>query len=105
MAENLKSVDGKCRLDLLPWEALEQIADAFEHGAIKYDVEDWRNLGSWRMYLGATLRHVGKWAMGQDMDPDTGGKVHHLAMAGACIMILLTAARVGLGRDDRAGKS
>lgn len=91
---------GKAPLDLLPWEALGPVAEAFACGARKYRRDNWRSLTSRRVYLGAALRHLAAWAMREDTDPDSG--LPHLAHAAASVLILLTAEIHGLGEDDRA---
>lgn len=101
MAENLKPATGKSRLDLIPWEALGPVADAFEHGLKKYELDNWRCLKSRRLYFAALMRHLGAWMMRKGKDPESG--LSHLAHAGACILILITAEELDLGKDDRPG--
>ena len=101
MAENLKPSAGKSRLDLLPWEALGPVAAAFEHGLKKYELDNWRHLKSRRLYFAAAMRHMGAWMMREEKDPESG--LSHLAHVAACILILITAEELGLGKDDRPG--
>lgn len=95
---NLKP-DGKVRLDLLPFDALTEVAKAYEHGNLKYEEWNWLLGAKWSRYIAATLRHLFAWALGEDKDPDSG--LSHLAHAGASVLILLTYERRGLGEDDR----
>ena len=90
---------GKIRLDLIPFDALDEIARALEYGAIKYSEGQWEGGFEWRRLIGATLRHVTSWARGQDKDLESG--VSHLAHAGAMILFLLSHELRGLGKDNR----
>lgn len=99
--EDRKPQTGKCRLDLLPFEALGPIANVFEHGLEKYGLDNWRQLSTRRLYFAAIMRHLLAWMMREEKDPDSG--LSHLAHAGACILILITAEDIGLGKDDRPG--
>jgi hypothetical protein len=90
---------GKVRLDLLPYESLEEIGKVLTFGASKYDDHNWRGGMAWSRLLGALLRHIFAWASGQDKDPETG--LSHLAHAGCCIVFLLSYEKLGAGEDDR----
>jgi hypothetical protein len=90
---------GKTPLDLLPFESLIEIGKVLEFGKKKYAAHKWREGMAWSRLLGALLRHVFKWAMGNDIDPETG--LHELAHAGCCVVFLLSYALTGKGTDDR----
>jgi hypothetical protein len=90
---------GKIRLDLVPYDALDEIAKALAFGAAKYSEGNWEGGFEWRRLIGATLRHVTSWARGQDKDPESG--VSHLAHAGAMILFLLSHELRGIGKDNR----
>jgi len=94
---------GKPRFDLLPSDALEEIAAVFAHGAEKYGDSNWLNGGmSWRRCLGSLLRHVFAWAAGRDLDDGPGGSgLPHMAHAAVNCIFLLTYAKRKLGTDDR----
>lgn len=96
---SVKHDQGKVRLDLIPFDALDEIAKALEFGAKKYSEGNWEGGFEWRRLIGAALRHTTSWARGQDKDPESG--VSHLAHAGAMIMFLLSHELRGLGKDNR----
>lgn len=78
----------KDRWDLLPFAATEQVVKVLTHGAKKYAPENWRKVEGWRWrYLGAALRHVSAFALGERIDPESG--LPHLAHACCCLMFML----------------
>lgn len=88
---NLKNCDGKAPLNLLPAKPLRAIASAFHDGATIYEPWDWaeKTDGCREMYVAAALRHLLAYADPDDNDYTADSGVHHLAAAGANIMILL----------------
>lgn len=86
------------RFDLIPMDALEELARVYGFGAKKYDDDNWLKGYAWRLSLGALGRHVAKWALGQDRDPETG--LHHLAHAAWHCLALMVFGMRGLGTDD-----
>ncbi len=88
------------RFDLLPFDALEEVARVYGLGAKKYDDDNWLLGYAWRLSAGALLRHVARFMCGEDRDPETG--CLHLAHAAWHCLTLLTFALRGLGTDDRA---
>lgn len=73
-------------MDLLDPEWLEDTAQVLEHGAKKYEEEDWRKGLPWRLYIAAAYRHLNAIHKGEDDDPESGKS--HAAHLGACAMIL-----------------
>lgn len=71
MSKSIKNDQSKSRTDLIPPTTLFALGDIFKHGAEKYDAWNWRGLKVMRLY-GAALRHMGKWAMGEDIDDESG---------------------------------
>lgn len=68
---------------------LDDVARAFEHGAAKYGIDNWRGI-EWTPrasleYRSAMLRHLYADAIGERLDPDSG--VSHRAHACASAMI------------------
>jgi len=99
---NPKDAAGSARIDLTlisPFAIAEE-ALAMEEGAAKYGRYNYTVVGvKARVYVGALLRHVFKWLLGEERDPKTG--VHHLGSARACIGILIDAQVRGKLMDDR----
>lgn len=79
---------GKPRWDLLPMDAVSRVVEAFGYGARKYEDNGWRRVPDWRRrYYAAAMRHIVSWWRGERLDPESG--IHHLAMATACLLILI----------------
>lgn len=89
----------KTRLDLLPFEALEEIGKVMHSGAVKYGDYNWKQGMKWSRLLAALLRHIFAWAIGEDNDKETGRS--HLAHAACNLLFLLTYELLDLGEDDR----
>lgn len=90
---------GKTRFDLVPFEAVADIADVLAYGAHKYSANNWCRGADWSRYFAALCRHVFAWWNGEDRDPETG--LSHLAHAGCCLIFLMQYQRHGWGTDDR----
>lgn len=88
---NRKPRSGKAPLALLPIRPLRAISAAFAEGAKKYEPDNWRDdTPDFRAVYGSALRrHVGSYLDRDEPDSDLETGVHHLAYAGACVMILL----------------
>lgn len=89
----------KTRFDLIPFEAVGEIADVMAYGAIKYGERNWCRGTEWGRYFAALCRHVFAWWRGEDRDPETG--YSHLAHAGCCLIFLMEYQRHQWGVDDR----
>lgn len=87
------------RFDLIPFDALEEVARVYGVGAKKYEDHNWLRGYRWSLSLAALLRHVAKFALGQDRDPETG--CLHLAHAAWHCLTMITFFFRGLGTDDR----
>ena len=88
--QKVKHDNGKVKLDLLPVDALEEIAKCLEHGANEYGTRSWESDGKVkfnRMYS-AILRHLFDWWQGKDIDDDS--KMSHLAHVATNALILLS---------------
>ncbi len=88
------------RFDLFPFDALEEVARVYSFGARKYADDNWLKGYAWRLSLGALLRHVSRFAIGEDRDPETG--CLHLAHAAWHCLTLITFILRKRGTDDRA---
>jgi len=91
---------GKTPLHLISDLPLEPIAWVMKHGADKYNPYDWRRSGITALdYIRPLKQHIASWTEGEDFDPESGE--HHLAHAGANILILLDAIMLGKIEDNR----
>ena len=95
----IKYDQDKPRVELLPVEALEEIAKVLTFGAIKYNDNNWREGFQWSRIYGALLRHLFAFMRGEDYDKESG--ISHLGHMGACALFLITHQKLGLGKDDR----
>lgn len=90
----------KLPLSLVPPSAIAVASLAHLEGALKYGKYNWRTAGvKASIYLDACLRHVEKWASGEEIADDSG--IHHLGHAMACLNILYDAQVGGNLIDDR----
>ena len=90
---------GKPRMDLLPPEALREIAAVLAFGAQKYDAHNWRKGVAYSRLIAACLRHLFAWVGREDKDPESGRS--HLAHAACCLLFLITFEQTNTGTDDR----
>ena len=92
--------DEKVRVDLLPPDALWEIARVLTFGAQKYDSWNWYKGISYSRLFGAALRHLWQWWRGYDTDAESG--LSHLAHVGCCVLFLLQQVIERRGdKDDR----
>ena len=103
--KNKKTVGGvkhdqkKIRWDLVPYDAVNEIAKILTFGAAKYEARNWEKGMDWSRAFGAAQRHLTRWFHGQDKDKESG--LTHLASAGCCIFFLLAWELRQVGNDDR----
>lgn len=74
-------------LDLLPYEAEEAIAEVMAFGEGKYGTANWANGIHYSRLIAATLRHLGSFRKGVDLDHETG--LNHVAHAATNLAMLL----------------
>lgn len=86
----VKLDDEKTRWDLVPWPALELVAQALTLGAAKYpEPENWRRVpNARRRYFAAAIRHAVAWLRGEKTDPESG--LPHLAHLACNALFLLS---------------
>jgi len=89
----------KPRWDLLPYDALQEIAKVMTYGAIKYEPRNWEKGMSWSRVFASMQRHLSSWFHGNDVDYESG--MSHLAHAACCVMYLLAFECRENGIDDR----
>ena len=83
----VKADDGKVRADLLPAEALLQVAEVLTLGAAKYGADNWRKVDDVSRYKAALMRHVLQYLSGQAVDAESGKS--HLAHVACNALFLL----------------
>jgi len=86
--QGVKHDQGKLRLDLLPFDAINEVAAVLTFGAKKYGDRNWEKGISYSRCFGAALRHLFAWFRGEDRDPESG--LSHLAHA-ACNTLMILA--------------
>lgn len=93
--------NNKVRVDLLPVNAMMDIAAVFTFGAKKYFANSYRSGETvvWSRTYGSILRHLFAFWNGQDTDQESG--LHHLAHAGTQLMILMEHVSTKPEKDDR----
>lgn len=98
-AGGVKHDDGKLPLHLLPFDALEAIAEILDFGAKKYAPRNWEKGMDWHRLFRATTGHMWSWFLRRGNDPETGKS--HLWHAGCCILFLIAYELRGIGNDTR----
>ncbi len=91
---------GKNPLELLPFDAIEEVGRILEFGAKKYARRNWEKGISYSRVAGAVLRHTFKWIMGEDRDPETG-RSHMAHAACECLFLVAFELRGRTDLDDR----
>lgn len=87
------------RFDLIPSDALWQVAELYGKGAEKYDDWNWRKGYPWSLSIASLQRHLHAWLMGEEIDPETG--CHHLTSVVFHALGLLTFVKEHPEFDDR----
>ena len=73
MNEGIKHDADKLRMDLLPFDALEAVAQVLTFGAEKYTVDGWKKVdNAERRYMAALLRHLCARERGEMCDAESG---------------------------------
>jgi hypothetical protein len=103
---NPKDVIGSTKIGLsnVPLGPLFELAAGMTEGAIKYGRHNYRAIGvRSSIYFDAAIRHLFAWWEGEDFDPDS--RIHHLAKAMCCLVIVRDAQMNGKCVDDRPPKT
>lgn len=87
------------RFDLVPFEAVAEIAEIYDFGSKKYADHNWRKGYNWGLSFAALQRHLALFWEGEDYDEESG--LNHLAHAGWHCLALLTFYREHPELDDR----
>jgi hypothetical protein len=86
------------RFDLLPPEALGEVAAVYGRGAKKYAARNWELGYDWGLSVAALERHLQRWKAGEQRDELEN---HHLACVIFHAMALITFEKFRLGTDTR----
>lgn len=97
--EGVKFDSGKRRVDLVPTEAINALADVLTAGAVKYGTHNWRHGMDWSRVYGAAQRHMLAFWGGDDIDEESG--MPHLWHALTNMAFLVSYQALSVGRDDR----
>lgn len=87
------------RFELLPWDALAEVARVYAYGATKYSARNWERGYPWTWSFSAACRHLWRWMIGETHDAETG--LHHAAHACFHCLALVAYTLRGVGTDDR----
>lgn len=87
------------RYDLIPTEALAQLARHYGVGARKYDDNQWRKGYEFSKSYAALMRHLTQWWGGEDIDEETGS--NHMAAVAWHAFTLMTFQQFNPEFDDR----
>jgi len=83
-----KNDEGKLRMDLLPFESLEKVAEVLTYGAEKYADNNWKFVpDAVQRYEAALLRHLSAYKKGEQRDQESG--LSHLAHLATNALFLL----------------
>lgn len=91
--------NGKPKIHLMTKDAIFEIADVLTWGANKYGTYNFMKGIEYTRLIDAALRHLLKYANGEDVDSESGK--NHIAHAGANIVMLLWMMQNKKEFDDR----
>jgi hypothetical protein len=86
-AGGYKADEGKLRYDLIPPDALDELARVYTIGATKYDDRNWEVGMKFGRVFAAMMRHAWRWWAGETNDPKDGQ--HHLSSVAWAALALL----------------
>jgi hypothetical protein len=73
--------DGKGRFDLLPFDAIQELARVFEEGAVKYKSRNWQQGIPIATFMDSACRHLHKAISGVTDEPHLGMAMWNIACA------------------------
>lgn len=90
----------KVCLHVVPFQVIAEIALGMTEGACKYGSYNYREAGvRFSVYYDATMRHLGAFNEGQDIDPHS--QLHHITKALSSLVVLRDAMLNEMWVDDR----
>jgi len=93
----------KVPFSTVPARIMAEVGLALLEGARKYGRHNYRAIGvRASVYYDASLRHLGAWWEGEDIDPDSG--LSHITKAIAGLVVLKDSMEMGNWVDDRPPK-
>jgi len=99
----LRFDDDKPAYDLIPPEAMDELALLYTIGAKKYDLRNWERGMAFGKCFGPLMRHAWRFWRGEERDPETG--IHHMIHVAWNAFALYTYVTRSIGRDDRGPQS
>lgn len=87
MSGGVKDDSKKAGMDLLPYDALVEVAKVLDYGKQKYDAHNWKKGLAYSRVLAAAQRHMGEYSEGRRTDNETD--LSHIAHAAANLLFLL----------------
>lgn len=79
------------RFDLMPAEALEQVACVSGYGCFRYEDRNWEKGYAWGLSLGALERHLAAFKRRETLDPKSGlPHMAHLAWHALTLLMFST---------------
>lgn len=91
--------EGKSGVEQIPPAILLELGDVYTFGANKYGRDNWKQGAPWYEFIGSALRHLLKFAGGEDRDPESG--LPHLAHAMWNLVCLRYYQLFNIGEDTR----
>ena len=76
----------KPRFSLIPPDTIKGVMAVLEHGAAKYDADNWCKCTEPIRYYDAAMRHILAWKCGEKLDTESG--LPHLHHALCCLIFL-----------------
>lgn len=89
----------KPMMDLIPPEALDQVARVLTMGAKKYGRHNWQKGIAYSRVISALMRHLNAFNAGEDKDPESG--LSHMAHVATNAAFLLHFIKNNPELDDR----
>jgi hypothetical protein len=92
----------KAGVSCIPTQVKYELGLAMLEGALKYGRHNYRIAGvRGSTYYDATNRHLDDWWEGEDLDPKSGAKLHHIIKGMASLAVLYDSILAGNWTDDR----
>lgn len=92
----------KASLSYVSMPVLYEVGLGMLEGGYKYGRHNYRVVGvRASIYFDAAMRHLAAWWEGEDYDPDSSAKLHHLSKAIASLVVMRDAIINEMWTDDR----